>query len=162
MSKRLYIDLDICRKCEDCTASCSYYYHPYNDGITYLREIAEFAAKCRKCEEAPCINSCPQDALEKQENNIIIRHNMRCISCKTCSFACPFGTILPELLPYAISKCDFCFDRISDNEVPVCVKGCTKKGLQYGDFEPDDNAFNFLVNEHLIVHAIPWKKENYQ
>lgn len=162
MGKRLYIDLDICRKCEDCSAACSYYYHPYNDGVTYLREIAEFSAKCRNCEEAPCVKSCPQEALEKQENGIIKRYNMRCISCKTCSYACPFGTILPELIPYATSKCDYCFQRLAEDEAPVCISGCTKNAIQYGEFEPNDSEFKFQVNDHLIVHAIPWKKEQYR
>ena len=68
MAKKLYIDLEKCRECETCEVKCSYFYHPYNNGIIYLREIGEFATTCRKCEKAPCVASCPHDALEKQED----------------------------------------------------------------------------------------------
>ncbi len=161
MPKRLYIDLDKCRQCTECQAVCSYYYHPCNDGTTCLREIAEFSVKCRHCEEAPCEKSCPQNALEKQANGIIQRYNMRCISCKTCAYACPFGIILPELIPYAASTCDYCLNRLPENEVPVCLDSCTEAAIQFGEFKADEKAFQFEVNTHLIVHAIPWKKENY-
>ncbi len=161
MAKRLYIDLEKCRECESCDVKCSYFYHPFNNGIIYLREIGEFATTCRQCEKAPCVTSCPCDALEKQENGIVKRYNMRCVSCNTCSYACPFGTILPELIPYATSRCDYCIKRLNEDEEPLCIQGCDKDAVRYGDFEPDEKNFEFLVNDNLIVRSIPWKKEEY-
>jgi len=161
MAKRLFIDLDICRKCEKCDVGCSYFYHPFNSGVIYLREIAAFATKCRQCDEAPCVKACPVEALEKQEDGIVKRYNLRCVSCKSCSFACPFGTILPEVIPYAVSRCDFCLDRLSEGQNPVCVAGCKEGAIKYGEFEPDPKEHRFLVGDNLIVHSIPWKKEEY-
>lgn len=161
MAKRLFIDLELCRKCNKCDVECSYYYHPFNSGVVYLREIAEFAATCRQCDEAPCVKGCPKDALEKQEDGVVKRYNMRCVACNSCSYACPFGTIIPELIPYATSRCDFCEGRLKDGENPVCVGGCEEGAIQYGDFEPDPKEHRFLVGEHLVVHSIPWKKEEY-
>ena len=161
MAKRLYIDLQLCRKCDDCKVACSYFYHPFNSGVVYLRELGEFAATCRQCDEAPCVNACPTEALEKQEDGIVKRYNLRCVACRTCCYACPFGTILPEVIPYAVSRCDFCIGRLKEGEVPVCVGGCREGAIQYGDFEPDPKNHRFLVGEHLVVHAIPWKKEEY-
>ena len=158
MAKRLLIDLELCRKCDNCTVNCSYFYHPFNSGVVYLREWAEFAATCRKCDNAPCVNSCPTEALEKQEDGILKRYNMRCVSCKSCSLACPFGTIVPELIPYAVSRCDFCVGRLGDDS-PVCVGGCGEGAIQYGEFKPDANLHRYAVGEYLIVHSIPWKKE---
>lgn len=159
MAKRLYIDLEKCRHCDDCKADCSYYYHPFNQGIQYLREIAEFAVTCRQCLDAPCVTVCPAEALEKQDNGIVKRFNMRCVACNSCSYACPFGTIMPEVIPYATSRCDFCLDRLKAGEKPVCTNGCPDGAIDYGEYEPDASAFTYLVNEHLIVHSIPWKKE---
>ncbi len=161
MAKKLFVDLELCRKCGICKAQCSYYYHPYNSGIVYLRELAEFAHTCRHCEEAPCVKSCPMDALEKQPDNIVKRYNLRCVACNTCSYACPFGTILPELITYTVSRCDYCLNRLEEGEDPVCVGECTEKAIQYGDFKADPKAHNFAVGDHLIVHSIPWKKEEY-
>ena len=158
MAKRLFIDLVKCRECRFCKVACSYYYHPYNDGICSLREIAEFAVTCRRCDNAPCIASCPTDALEKVDG-MVKRFNMRCVACRTCTSACPFGVILPELIPYSVSHCDFCIGRLKEGEVPVCVGGCNEGAIEYGDFEPDIKAHRFLVGEHLVVHTVPWKKE---
>jgi len=161
MAKRLYIDLVKCRECASCEAKCSYYYHPFNDGICSLREIAEFGVTCRHCEKAPCITSCPTEALERTDSGVVKRFNMRCVACRSCAYACPFGTILPEVIPYAVSRCDFCIGRLKDGELPVCVGGCTEGAIEYGDFEPDAKAHRFLVGEHLVVHTVPWKKEEF-
>jgi Fe-S-cluster-containing dehydrogenase component len=161
MAKRLFIDLELCRKCKTCKVECSYFYHPFNDGILQLRELAEFAVSCRKCDLAPCVQSCPTEALEKQKDGIIKRYNLRCVACKTCCYACPFGTILPEVIPYAVSRCDFCVGRLQTNENPVCVVGCEEGAIQYGEFAPDPTQHYFLVGKHLVVHSIPWKKEEY-
>jgi Fe-S-cluster-containing dehydrogenase component len=161
MAKRLFIDLEICRRCARCEAACSYYYHPSNDGIRSLREWAEFAVTCRKCELAPCVQACPVDALEKQEDGVVKRYNLRCVACRTCSYACPFGTILPEVIPYAVSHCDFCLGRLGEGEHPLCVGGCGERAVRYGEFEPDPKQHRFQVGEHLIVHSVPWKKEEF-
>jgi Fe-S-cluster-containing dehydrogenase component len=161
MAKRLFIDLDLCRQCESCQAACSYYYHPFNNGVLYLRELAEFTVTCRKCDTAPCVTGCPTEALEKQEDGIVKRYNLRCVGCRTCCYACPFGTILPEVIPYAVSRCDYCIGRLKGDEKPVCIGGCPEEAIKYGEFEPDDEKHLFLVGDHLIVHAVPWKKEEY-
>lgn len=70
--KRLFIDLEVCNKHPGVAVPCSYFYHPDNKGVISLREIATFAIICRQCDEAPCVKSCPQDALEKQGDGTII------------------------------------------------------------------------------------------
>jgi Fe-S-cluster-containing dehydrogenase component len=161
MAKRLFIDLGKCRQCEDCKVVCSYFYHPFNDGILHLREIAEFGATCRRCEKAPCILSCPTEALEKQKNGVVKRYNLRCVACRSCCYACPFGVILPEVILYAFSRCDFCIGRLGENEEPACQGGCPEGAVQYGEFEPNPKEKLFQVSEYLIVHTIPWKKEEF-
>ncbi len=149
MANRLFIDLELCRKCARCEVPCSYYYHPFNDGVLRLRETA------------PCVQGCPTDALEKREDGIVTRYNMRCVACRTCAYACPFGTILPQVIPYAVSRCDYCIGRLREGEKPVCTGGCAEGAIQYGAFEPDPKQKRFLVGEHLIVHSVPWKKEEF-
>jgi len=161
MVKRLFIDLEVCRKCDVCDAACSYFYHPFNNGALYLREVGEFTSTCRQCEEAPCVKSCPTEALEKQKDGIVKRYNLRCVACRTCCYACPFGTILPEVIPYAVSRCDFCIGRLKNGGIPVCVEGCGEGAIQFGEFKPDPKEHRFLVGDYLVVHAVPWKKEAY-
>ncbi len=76
-----------------------------------LRERATFALVCRQCLYASCIIACPFDAIERQDDGIIKRYNLRCVSCKLCAHACPFGTIYPEMLQFYEAHCDNCLGR---------------------------------------------------
>jgi Fe-S-cluster-containing dehydrogenase component len=157
MAKRLFIDLEKCRKCKECPVTCSYYYHPGNNGVLALREFATYAVICRQCEEAGCVNACPKEALEKQEDGTLKRYNMRCVSCKSCGIACPFGTILPELLPFYNSACDYCLGRAQEAGTPDCVGSCPEKAIEFREVseEPDKNIF--LIGEHLAVYAVNFR-----
>ena len=163
---RLFVDLDVCAsgECKKCEIQCSYYYHmqrPGNNGIISVAELATYALVCRRCEEPHCVNSCPVEALEqqKEKDKLLIRHNMRCISCGSCSHACPYGTIYPENVPYLVHICDFCEDRRGKKDEPLCIKTCPygALSLKQGDVELDENTF--LVGNNLIVHSTHWNRE---
>jgi len=161
--QRLFIDLDICNseQCQKCNIKCSYYYHPQNNGIISVAELATYYLVCRRCEEAHCVKACPVDALEQQEdkNKLLIRHNMRCISCKSCSHACPYGTILVEHVPLMVHNCDFCLERRHKKGEPLCITTCSYKALKLikADTELDDNTY--LVGKNIIVHSTHWQWE---
>ena len=156
--KRLFVDLEKLYKDEKAVGECSYYYHFKNSGITRLREIGQFLYICRHCTEAPCVNACPKEAITRQEDGIIKRYTARCISCKSCSLACPFGTIPLDTIPYIISQCDACIDR-SDKEEPVCVKSCSvPEAVKFIEVEESEKDDIYLIGKHVAVHAMPWKK----
>jgi len=156
--KRLFIDLDICAsdKCEKCVIQCSYLYHRQttNNGILSVAELASYALVCRKCEDPHCVASCPVDALEQQKDKdkLLVRHNMRCISCKSCSHACPYGTIYPENVPLLIHNCDFCLD-------PLCIKTCPYGALKLIAADKELSENEFLVGDNIIVHSTHWEWE---
>jgi len=156
---KLYIDLDKCSgECPRCVVECSYFYHNGNNGIVALREILTYALICRRCEEPHCVNSCPQNALEKQVDGILKRYLMRCISCKSCSHACPYGVILPELVPYLNSMCDLCLDRRDSQGQPICILTCPYKALELRDIQANEQEAIFQIGENLIVHSTHWSR----
>ena len=109
-----------------------------------LLEMIRFALICRRCELAPCVKACPNDALEKvaSERNdagILVRHNMLCTACGTCAVACPFGTIYTDLIPYPSSVCDRCEGRLNDGEKPLCVQTCSDQSIEYGEVANGDD-----------------------
>jgi Fe-S-cluster-containing dehydrogenase component len=162
-ARRLFIDLDRCTSgdCPGCSIKCSYFYHEDNNGIFSVAELATFVLVCRKCEEPHCVNACPVDALEQQvdKGKILVRHAMRCVSCKSCSHACPYGTIYPENLPFLVHNCDFCLDRRDKKSEPLCIASCPLGALKLvaGNAKTDEDTF--LVGDNLIVHSTHWRYE---
>ena len=138
---------------------CEYMFHRKNEGVFSLLEVAEFSTYCRECKDAFCISACPNDALEHQENGMIKRYNMRCVGCKSCVLACPFGTIFPEVMNYVSSKCDLCLNQLEEHSdyVPLCVKTAPENTFTMVDIEKDDpENMIFLCGEHLVVKNPSW------
>jgi len=158
--KRLFIDLEICNKCKECKVSCSYFYHPQNNGITSLREYATFATICRHCEEAPCVNACYRNALERSSDGHLKRYKMRCTSCKACTLACPFGIIFADFIPYLDSRCDYCLG--TKDEIPACVISCPEKAVEVKEVEEDGEKNIYFVGEYLAVHTLKWSRQDIQ
>lgn len=158
--KRLLIDLDICSECKDCGMLCSYIRHPSNNGVSSLREFAHFSVVCRRCDDAPCVASCPWSALELiKDTNALKRHMMRCTSCKSCSRACPFGVIYPETIPLVVSRCDYCLGRLKGDESPICLESCGAGGLKFGEFEENKDEGVFRASEYLLVKTnFKWER----
>jgi Fe-S-cluster-containing dehydrogenase component len=157
--KKLFIDLEKCYRCHSCTAQCSYYYHPTKDGYVRCLALAAQEHVCRRCEEPPCVVSCPQNALEKRPDGMLNRYSLRCSSCKTCTVACPFGVIYPQLVEYKTTMCDYCFDRADDRTPPLCVTTCPEGALQWVDRDADpENDIHAVRSGQFLVHTVKWKK----
>jgi hypothetical protein len=69
MAAKLIIDLAKCKERDNSKVRCSYKHHPENKGFDALLEKIYFALICRKCQTAPCVKACPQDALEKMNDS---------------------------------------------------------------------------------------------
>jgi Fe-S-cluster-containing dehydrogenase component len=158
--KRLIIDLEKCYRCKKCVARCSYQHGEANKGINQCLMIAARELVCRRCEESPCVRACPQKALEKDAEGKLEWYPLRCTSCKTCTMACPFGVLYPDLVNYKTSLCDLCADRVGDNEVPVCVASCPHGALRWEEAEEDPEKDLYAVcGGRYLVHTVKWKKD---
>ena len=146
--KRLVIDLEACSRCHGSDGACAV----NCGGMLALRELVAFKLVCRRCEHASCIAACPFDALQRgDDGGIIRRHNLRCVSCKLCAQACPFGTIHPETLPCYATNCDGCAGR----EEKSCVMKCAQGAVEYRVVEPDEPGV-YIMDEYLAARADRW------
>ncbi|MNZ67501.1 Glutamate synthase [NADPH] small chain [compost metagenome] len=109
--------------------------------ITVLKQGSRRSAvTCHHCENAPCAQRCPNGAIAKINDSVQV-NQQKCIGCKACVVACPFGTMEIVVTPLADGhvkasayKCDLCHDR---PQGPACVENCpadaltlvTEKGL---------------------------------
>jgi len=155
MTKRVVIDLDKLREEPGGGIPCEYLYHPDNDGVATLRELAAFEVFCRRCELACCVEACGRDALERNDDGVLMRHNLRCVGCMSCSRACPFGTILEQALRWHHGSCDFCEPRGA--ATPGCVEGCSTGALEHREVSPGEEGV-FLVGARMAVKATKWVK----
>ena len=104
---------------------------------------------CHHCEDAPCLNACPSGAIVYRQNSVQIDQD-RCVGCKTCVIACPFGAMsvisVPATRQFAgvtlaagvkaqAHKCDLCSGREAG---PACGSVCPTKALHVVD-EADIN-----------------------
>jgi electron transport protein HydN len=96
-------------------------------------ETLSMPVQCHHCEDAPCLRSCLAGALVRREGSVLINRS-RCIGCKNCAIACPFGAIsivAQAMLPAGDSpvfKCDLCADTGRDS--PACVATCPAEALR--------------------------------
>ncbi|MFH1194642.1 MAG: 4Fe-4S dicluster domain-containing protein [bacterium] len=139
---------------------CEYTYHRKNNGAFSLLELAEFAVYCRQCEDAFCVSACPKDALEHLESGVIKRWNMRCVGCKSCVLACPFGTIFPEVINYVSANCDFCMNQLEANTdyQPLCVKTAPLNTLRMVVMDEEDKKNHiYFCGENVAVKSPSWR-----
>lgn len=126
------------------------------NGLKTLRELASFRYTCRKCEDAPCIDVCPSEALEKDEEGIINRHTNLCISCKSCVTICPFGTMMTDFFQHHRNK-DLFYDLTDRNEMEMFIKASPEGTviITEDDESPADNIYRLndrvLIREYLYT-----------
>ena len=157
MSKKLLIDLDVCRNSDNYELQCSYNQHPDNQGIIRLRELALYELICRRCEERSCVLACPEEALEANEDGVLSRYNLRCIGCKSCQHACPFGTLLDDVINLMVSGCDMC-PQLKSGEAPLCVTSCTNNAVSFEEIPEPLPENMYLLGDRLAVRSRHWKR----
>lgn len=150
-------DPSLCIGCKACIIACAKehqekgkeedYDHPFHPRLT-LVSTAEITipVQCRHCEDSPCAQVCPENAIVQRGNRIDVVEEL-CVGCKSCVLACPFGAISvvgrPTLgagfrveIPsefeshekhiFRVEKCDLC----GEKEDPACIKVCPASALQ--------------------------------
>ncbi len=89
--------------------------------------------RCMHCGDAACMKICPSSgALFRAKNGAVVFDKGKCIGCKLCGSACPYGLIRFDQAN-KVSKCHLCHDRTEAGLTPACVKTCPSGALKYGD-----------------------------
>jgi formate dehydrogenase iron-sulfur subunit len=90
------------------------------------------------CNEPDCLSACPVGAYSKRLDGPVIYDPKKCIGCRYCMNACPFG--VPHfdwdkgLIEGAfIDKCTMCPQRIDIGLEPACVATCPTGALMFGE-----------------------------
>ena len=121
-----------------------------------------FPRSCLHCEEAPCVTVCPTGASYKRtEDGIVLVDENKCIGCKLCSWACPYGAREFDADGGVMKKCTLCIDRIYNENLeevdrqPACVNACPAKARHFGDFNDPTSNVSRLTADRGGVELMP-------
>ncbi len=107
---------------------------------------------CNQCANPPCVSVCPVNATFAASDGVILMDNQRCIGCKYCAVACPYGARFLHPETEVVDKCTFCYHRITQGLPPACVGACPTRARSFGDLKDvDDPVRQRLVEEALQV-----------
>jgi Fe-S-cluster-containing dehydrogenase component len=176
----LVIDLNVCVGCHACVTSCKQWntsgsagplfdfkaYDADPEGTFFNRvssfEVGEFPAtqtvhfpkSCLHCEDPPCVPVCPTGASYKRaEDGIVLVDPDKCIGCKYCAWACPYGVREIDEQRQVMTKCTLCVDRIHDPALPpaerkpACVMACPTNARLFGDVHDPESEVSRAIRE---------------
>jgi len=150
MSKIIACRIEHCLGCRSCEMACALAHSESKDlrgavkehPLPQRRVMVETAGayglplQCRHCEDAPCMMICPSEAIYRETDlGPVLIDADRCIGCKMCIVACPFGVI--EFSPDGgvAVKCDQCIERTAAGGDPACVEACPTRALVFVDID---------------------------
>jgi len=121
-----------------------------------------FPRSCLHCEKPACVTVCPTGASYKRASDgIVLVDEDKCIGCKLCSWACPYGARELDLEVGTMKKCTLCVDRIYNenlperDRVPACVAACPTGARHFGDLGDPDSPVSRLVADREGTDLMP-------
>lgn len=152
----ILIDLTRCAGCNSCALACKESNRLPNANVEPLAlgsdtytcvtgrqlttsrgdvEVRYIKQQCMHCLKAACVSACPAAAMYKSESGAVVYRPERCLGCRYCQLACPFG--IPRFewengVTPVISKCWLCYNRLQRGQSPACVAACPTGALRFG------------------------------
>lgn len=125
MKKRNILDYGRCISCKSCLAAC-FYSHNFQGNLEASTVLTNTVLQmnCRHCEQPLCEAACPQEAIKRGDDGLVVRSNIKCSGCGSCALACPFGTIDLVKTRHTLAKCDLCQWRTLEGEDSMCAATC--------------------------------------
>ncbi|MEI7671175.1 MAG: 4Fe-4S dicluster domain-containing protein [Deltaproteobacteria bacterium] len=127
---------------------------------------------CNHCENPPCVRVCPTKATFKRADGIVMMDYHRCVGCRFCMAACPYGSrsmnyrdprpfirkldpAFPTRTKGVVEKCNFCEERLARGILPACVLACKEKALAFGDLEDSRSDVRLILDKGLSLRRRP-------
>ena len=90
---------------------------------------------CNQCAHPPCVQVCPVGATFQTKDGVVLVDEKRCIGCRYCIQACPYGARYLNPVTKTADKCTFCYHRITKGLLPACVEVCPTEARIFGDLK---------------------------
>lgn len=101
------------------------------DGEAWRTDAFAFnlSLSCNHCAEPVCAEVCPTGAIARRGDGIVHIDRERCIGCRYCGWACPYGAPQYDERAGTMTKCDLCADDLAAGRPPACVAACPLRAL---------------------------------
>ena len=146
----LVIDLSRCTGCQTCVVACKAENGlerasgmrvetiggPQRDtpaGVHPNLEMHYLPVPCMHCGQAPCLPSCPTEAIYRRPDGIVLIDEEKCNGCQMCLESCPYGVMIYDPEKDKVWKCSLCAHRIDQGLEPFCVVCCEMEAIFGGD-----------------------------
>jgi Fe-S-cluster-containing dehydrogenase component len=154
--KAIVIDVKRCVGCYSCQIACKDE-HCGNDWMPYAKpqpimgqfwikvneyergtapkvKVTYLPVLCMHCKDAPCISSCPVDAISTRDDGIVWIDPKKCTGCQSCIDACPYGTISFNFELNLAQKCTGCAHLLDRGwTVTRCADNCGVGDIMFGE-----------------------------
>ena len=129
-------------------------------------------ALCNHCDNPPCVRVCPAGATWRREDGLVTIDQHRCIGCRYCVAACPYGSRsfnwtdprahlsgidpgFPTRTKGVVEKCNFCEERLGRGEQPACVEACPERALAFGAVDDGGGEVRRLLDARVALRRKP-------
>ena len=130
-----------------------------------------FLTLCNHCEKPACVRACPTKATFKRADGIVLMDFHRCIGCRFCMAACPYGSRsfnfrdprpfiaetnpkFPTRMKGVVEKCNFCAERLAVGKLPACVE-VSNGAMICGDLDDPDSKVRKLLKSNFTIRRKP-------
>lgn len=154
-----FFDQNRCYNCHACVVACRDWNDIQPGPVKWLRMLQwekgtwptlrmnTLFATCYHCENPVCVDACQHHALFKEDKyGAVLLDEDLCEGDRNCWKACPYGA--PQYEDDApgtpMTKCDMCYDRLEQGELPACVMACPGRALDFGTLEEMEAKYGTL------------------
>ena len=166
MQRTIILRIKRCLGCKSCELACAVAHSSAKELIVAVRAGEKPGYRvnveacgpravpihCNHCEDAPCLMVCPTGAIHRDgDDQPVLFDGERCIGCKMCVQACPFGVITMSADGKGVLKCDLCVERLAEGREPACVEACPTGALVFGNEEDVTRSKRREVAEQMVL-----------